>query len=460
MKIFNKFYRHHFEGETGIKTILQISFPIMISQACESLMMFTDRYFLTKIDGVGPSASMVGGFTSFLLSIFLVGLLGFINPLVAQYKGAARGEKVALVIGQGSIIALLAYPLILLVGYFLVPSYFSFIGIHEEERKAALDYFFVINLGTIFLLMKTTFASYFSGIKKTRIVMISNLLGLIVNVPATYFLVFGGLGSYFSGVRGAALATVFSECLTVVVFLYSYRFILKQKIALRIDPEIMKKLFTFGASSGMELFLIFFAFSNFVNLFHSYGTQEALAMTITFNWDILAFLPLLGLNFGLMGIIGEFMGGRSIDKALESTFSGLKIALTITLYSSFAFLFYTEELISFFLPPGESPAEIIAIAGPMLKSVSLYIFASSVNMVLTALLRASGDTKGCLMISVSTFWSVLFLSYFGIKHWEWKSFSVWLLFVGGMFIQSLLYYARFRQGLWRKIEIVKKTFHV
>ena len=128
-----------------------------------------------------------------------MGLLGFINPLVAQYKGAARGEKVALVIGQGSIIALLAYPLILLVGYFLVPSYFSFIGIHEEERKAALDYFFVINLGTIFLLMKTTFASYFSGIKKTRIVMISNLLGLIVNVPATYFLVFGGLGSYFSG---------------------------------------------------------------------------------------------------------------------------------------------------------------------------------------------------------------------------------------------------------------------
>ena len=60
-------------------------------------------------------------------------------------------------------------------------------------------------------------------------------------------------------------------------------------------------------------------------------------MTITFNWDIIAFLPIWGVNLGLMSVVGKHMGGGNSDLATASTYSGIKIAIFVASIAAICF---------------------------------------------------------------------------------------------------------------------------
>ena len=67
--------------------------PLVVSQGCETLMMFTDRLLMSRVGPAYMAATMSGGLTSFMLTTFFVGLIGYTNALVAQYYGARRPRK-------------------------------------------------------------------------------------------------------------------------------------------------------------------------------------------------------------------------------------------------------------------------------------------------------------------------------------------------------------------------------
>src|SRR3990167_9335913 len=100
MRCFQKIWQNHGSGPGGIQELLKISFPIIISQASVSLMLFTDRLLLTSLGKEYPSASMVAGFFCFIWQVFFVGMLNYINPLVAQYLGAEKKDRCFGVLGQ------------------------------------------------------------------------------------------------------------------------------------------------------------------------------------------------------------------------------------------------------------------------------------------------------------------------------------------------------------------------
>jgi Na+-driven multidrug efflux pump len=65
--------------------MLAISTPMVVSHACETLLIFIDRLFLSRIGPEPMNAAMAGGLSSFMLMTFFVGLIGYTTALVAQY---------------------------------------------------------------------------------------------------------------------------------------------------------------------------------------------------------------------------------------------------------------------------------------------------------------------------------------------------------------------------------------
>ena len=194
----------HFKGEAGIYHLLQVSFPMMVSQASSSLMLFTDRYLLTPLGKEFPAASMAGGFSSVMLTIFFMGLLTYINRLVSQLLGAKKNERCFGVLVQGFLLILLVFPLILLIGYLAIPLYFKWIGIPALQFDLAMKYFHIVNAGSIIVLLNTAISSFFTGVGQSRCVMWGNIFGTLCNVPLNLYLIESGIAGHFKGIEGAA----------------------------------------------------------------------------------------------------------------------------------------------------------------------------------------------------------------------------------------------------------------
>ena len=72
----------------------------------------------------------------------------------------------------------------------------------------------------------------------------------------------------------------------------------------------MRRYLRLGLPSGLESFMNIATFNLFLLLFQSYGVVQGAAMAIVFNWDFLSFIPMIGLNIGVMSLIGRFVGAR------------------------------------------------------------------------------------------------------------------------------------------------------
>ena len=450
------------KGEPGgLLELLKLALPAGISQASFSLMMFTDRLLLTPLGKETPAASMLAGFTSFLLAVFFFGLLNYITPLVAQLVGSGQPSKVSCVVHQGVLITLLAYPLILILGELGVSTYFDWTGIHTTQKILAKKYFTVINIGSLFTLLNIVMSSFFAGVGRTYVVMVINTAGMILNIPVSYCLIHSGVGGFCQGIEGAALGSILSTACMFILFGYvylssEYRKNFKTNLRLKWDRYTMRKLIYFGSPSGIEMLLTFLAFSTFVALFHSYGANEALAATIALNWDIVAFMPVWGISIGLMSLVGKYMGARDIKHAVQSVKSGAIASFATMLVASVIFFTLTEALVGVFLPDRSTTTydEIMPLASTMLKLISLYCFANAANLTISGALRAAGDTKAVMCISVTGQWLMLAASYLTIKVWECEPLVSWSIFVCSLFFETLLLSLRFYQGSWKKIQVV------
>lgn len=445
----------------SIREVLVVSFPIMISQGSNSLMLFTDRYLLTSLGPAYPSASMAGGFLSWILSIFFVGLLSYSTALVGQYYGSGQRAKCSVVLGQGILISFIVFPLLMVFGELFAPIFLGWAGTHAEETKLALEYFRICNYGTLAVLLVEAFSSFLSGLGKTRPIMIINVVGMLLNIPISYFWIHQSFAPGLGGIAGAAFGTVISSVL-MATFFAVYLWQIREEAGLkgakifRFDKAVFSKLLYFGAPTGGELFLIVFAYTSFVTIFHSYGINEALAMTTVLNWEIVAFLPLWGLNVGLMSLVGQHMGAREVGLAKKTSRSGLQIAVVFTILFCFIFIFCNHALISMFMPEnlGDDLPKVVNLASTMMKMAAVYLWGLMLNFVFSAVLRAAGDTRLCLVISFFCDWGMLLATYLAIKVFDFTPLQTWAVYLGFILLNGSLFALRYAGGKWQSLHVV------
>jgi hypothetical protein len=87
-----------------------------------------------------------------------------------------------------------------------------------------------------------------------------------------------------------------------------------------------ESLLRYGTPVGVEFFVNVFAFNLFVLLMQSYGPSVAAAVTITFNWDLVAFIPMLGVGAAVTSLACQRVGAGDIAGARRAAQLGLRIA--------------------------------------------------------------------------------------------------------------------------------------
>ena len=445
-------------GPGGIKPMMQIAFPLMISTSTVAIMLFIDRLYLRQVSQEAMNASLSGGLTSFAFQSFFIGIIGFSTALVAQNYGARQFHNCPRVLTQTIVFSCCSVPLILA----LIPAgrwVLAIVGLSDGEVLQAQTYLTILMAGTGLDLFRNSLNSYFGGLGQTKVVLLATFVMAIANVSANYILIFGKLGFPALGIEGAAYGTVFAWFTGLVtlcvVYLKQIRFPEYQLLdSFQFDLEILKKLVRFGFASGLEIALLIFAIDLMILTLKSYGADVSTAITVGLTWIQTLHIPVIGLEIGTMSLVGRFIGARDTDSVSDSVFSGLLLASSYASIAALAFLFATDTMVLMFLESDSSTATLnLAIWGTQLNA--FIIFVISWSGILGGALRGAGDTYGAMTIFATFWWFQFFLMFILVRLVKLAPDDVLAIHIFSSPLLLIAMMIRFRSGVWRKFDLTE-----
>ena len=452
--------RFHFNPAT-LATLLKMSLPMVISQGAFAVLIFTDRYFLAHISPTHMAAALGGGVAWWFTISLFNGVLAYANALVAQYLGAGEYNKCSRVVTQGIIMSVLCIPFLTVMALLLSNM---FAGMGHEAQQVALEksYYTILMWGSILTLFKVCLASFFSGIGRTKVVMGCDVAGIFLNIPLSYILIFGKLGLPAMGIAGAGISTVISTGFALLLFVACYltrhnreRFAIGD--SWRFHPGITKRYLRLGLPSGLEMFLNVAAFNLFLLMFQSYGIAEAASAAIVFNWDILSFVPMLGLNIAVMSLIGRSVGSGNMQLTQEVTTSGYILGLGYSFFLASMFTLFRAQSVELFIFSDQYADAIRALSSFMMVGLATYVLAEGVLQVAAGVLRGAGDTRWIMTASVSLHWLMLCAQFLIIRVFAYGPRVSWIAFVLMILSIAAVFILRLRSNRWRDPEKLKRV---
>jgi len=454
--------KKHFAGPGGISALLPIAIPMFISSMFDMLMMFVDRLFLARVGVVHQAATMTGGITSWMVVSFFVGIVSYSSALTAQYYGAKQRHVCVKMVSQALIIALASYPLVLGIDYLVSIS--PVFSMHSElEQMLEKRYFWYMAFGGIITLVRFAFASFFTGIGRTKILLYANIVALFVNIIANWVLIFGHFGFPALGLDGAAIGTLLSgasNCLLLVIIFFRVRRERRWdgESTGFVDRDKLWKLLRYGLPQGCENVLGMFCFTLLVSSFHSYGDDMAAATTIVFNWDGFSFHPLLGIQVAVSTLVGQAMGKDSPQIAQRAAHSGFKVSICYSLFMIFIFVTFTAQMVGIFTPDnaGLDYSIVREFAIPMLRLAGLYLMTDAILTTSVGVMRGAGDTFWCMIIHLCNQIIISAIICTAVYYLKLQPITVWIVFVICGMLSCATLFSRYKFGNWRTLRIIEE----
>lgn len=450
---------YHFKA---LREFLALAFPIIVSNSSDSVMLFFDRLFLSQYSmGEGEiyiNASLIGALTTYMIAgVFLV-TCAYSNALVSQFVGAKKPEQASTITIQSVYLALTVYPLILLIAYW-IGDFYTFFGHSPRQTELETTYTQILLVGSLFMIIRGGLSGFFIGIGKSNVVMYSNLLGMVANIPLNYLLIFGYGPIPDLGIRGAAIATIIASLLSLIYLLVLYlnknnreQYLTHRQFGF--NPKFYLKLWYYGSPSGVELFFGLGAFNYFIMSMSSYGPTIGAAATIAINWDMMVFIPMLGINAATMALVGRNLGAKNIDGARNIVFLALVVTITYSLVLGLLFFAFTGPLVNMFLGQMGNPDEVYGFAFTLVRLITIYVIADAVHITIEGALKGAGDTTAVMILFMSIAMIFGITIHLLVKSQVVGPLTAWYIFIAYATSLGVAMVVRYLQGKWKTIDMV------
>ena len=459
--------KRRWRGPGGMAHVLKISFPLILSTSAHTVKMFTDRMFLSWHSQEEFAAGLQAGITAFVLICFFMGVAGYANTFVAQYTGNKRPERVGPAVWQAVYFALLGIiPMAIAMPY--SDDIFNWFGHDQSVRVHEVVYFKYICVSCIPMVVGNAMSCFYTGRGKTWVVFWVNIISAMVNVVLDYAMIFGKLGFSDMGIAGAGWATVIS-CITTVI-MYGIMFTLPENrkkyntlSGAKFDLDLMKRLIRYGCPNGVHFTLDVAGFTLFIACVGRLGTIELAATNLAFQFNHLAFFPMIGVGIGVTIITGQALGKDKPKEAVRAAWSAGMIALAYMILMSIGFLVLPEVL----MYPFEVKAnpEEFSLIKPLvfvlLRFVALYCLLDAGNIVFSGVLKGAGDTRFVMFCSLALCWGIMVIPTYFITTYEFGPgrglYLSWLALTGFVCMLAVIFYLRFACGKWKSMRVIEQA---
>jgi len=454
---------HWWSRPCGVRDVLQLAVPLIISTGTWTIMNFVDRLFLLWHSESEMAAAMPAGMLHFALVCFPMGVAAYVNTFVAQYYGAKRLERIAPAVWQGIRIGLYCFPFYLAL-IPLTPYIFRFAGHAPDLARCETVYLQIAAFGAGAEIIAAAQAAFFTGRGTTSVVMVVDASASILNIVLDYGWIFGHFGLPEWGIAGAAWATVISLwwrviAYTILMSLPRYRSFEFWKHR-RFDRRLFRRLLKYGGPTGLHMVVEIAGFTLFLLLVGNLGKDEMAATTLAFTINNLAFVPLLGLGLALSTMVGRQLGHNHPELAVHATWTSLWMAVA---YMGVMSLIYVlcPDIILLGHAAGASPEEFARLRDTtvvLLRFVAAYCLFDALNIVFASTLKGAGDTRFILITSLVLTPVPLVTAWLGIRFGGLGLLWCWITITGWVCALGIIYSARFFDGRWKQMRVIEAEF--
>jgi multidrug resistance protein, MATE family len=450
-------------SEGGLREVLILALPLVLSTGSWSVQQFVDRMFLTWYSADAIAAASPSGILNFALMSLFVGTASYTGTFVAQYFGAGRLDRIGPSLWQGVYVALIGG--LVIMGFIpLAWPIFNAVGHDMAVRANEVVFFQYLCLGAMPVIASAALSSFFSGIGKTSIVMWVNLEMVAINIFLDYCLIFGHLGFSRMGIKGAAIATVLASCYNflaylVVIFRPSYRRKYNTIRGWRLDPGLFARLVRFGMPSGVQFFLDMVGFTAFIMIMGRLGTINLAATNITFNINTIAFMPMIGVGIAVSVLVGQYLGKNRPDLAQKSVYSAFTVTFAYMAGISFLYVAIPDLFIAPFAAKADPATfpQLRALSVVLLRFVAVYSLFDGFSIIFASALKGAGDTRFVMFMIVAASILVLVIpSYVGIMYLGGGVYLGWTFASLYVSILGLGFFLRFLHGKWKSMRVIEE----
>lgn len=442
-------------SRTGLREILRLALPIIVSMASATVMGFVNTWMVALVGTAEVAAAMPAGIIAYTLTALPLGIAQCVSTFTAQSLGRGTPEEGAIFTWQGLYLSL-AVGVACFVLWPVAPGFFSLFG-HEPEVVALEVTYFRVRLWAIGIGVAVgALNGFFYGIHRPLIPLIAMIVDNVVNVILCYALLFGKLGAPALGLTGAALAFVLSYAVQMAILMWAF---LSQVVHLQFATRTawqfswprFRQLVHIGWPAGMQSAVDVLGWGVLIVLMVGrFGKEQLAASNITIQYMTISFMPGIGLAQALTALVGRYIGEGNVEMAIQRVRETLFLALSYMVLMAVLYWTCREPFIAFF---NDDPAIIRAGSNILLCAAFFQVF-DGMGYTYAGALRGAGDTHWTAGITVVLLLGVFTPLSLGAVTWTnleslgpWLAGTVYVVFLG------LALWWRFTQGKWKNIDI-------
>ncbi len=358
------------------KLLLSIALPIMLSMLVQALYNVVDSIYVARVSEDCLSALSL----AFPAQNIMIGLgtgtgVG-VSTLVSRALGRRDSQNASRVAGNAVFLSICCWAVMALFGIFGARAFIGSQTDLPDIRQHADRYLEIVTIGSLFLYLEICVERLLQSTGLSTLSMWTQMLGAVTNIVLDPFFIFGWCGLPAMGTAGAAIATVIGQAFAAALgFFLHFRHNLELPIALsdlKPDGRIIANVYRIGFPS--IVMMVIGSITNYLmNIILIGFTPTAIAVYGSyFKIQSFFFMPVFGLNNGLIPIIGYNYGARKKQRIYRTFRFGVLYACCLMLLGLAVFQLLPRQVLGVF-----SPSEnMLAIGVPALRRISIsYIFA-------------------------------------------------------------------------------------
>ena len=392
------------ENKMGVmpvnKLLLSMSLPMMLSMLVQALYNIVDSIFVSRVDEYAVRAVSLAFPVQSLMIALAVGTAVGVNALLSRALGEKNYERVNTVASNGLFAIIICYFLFLIVGLTLVKPFMASQSDVEQVRVYGNAYLSICCVLSIGIYIQTIFERLLQSTGKTFYTMITQGIGAITNIILDPIMIFGYFGFPRMEAAGAAVATVCGQMVAAVAaMVFHFRFNKEVKLKLkgfRPSLSMLGQIYAVGAPSivvqaigsvmtyGMNLILA------------AYGVAQTV-FGLYFKLQSFVFMPIFGLNNGMVPIVAYNYGSGSRERVVEVIRRSIVYAVCIMLAGLVIMQVFPDKLLLLF----NAQEELLNVGVPALRTISLSFIFAGYCIIVGSVFQALGNGVYSMIVSIA-----------------------------------------------------------
>ncbi|MEF8799781.1 MAG: MATE family efflux transporter [Halolamina sp.] len=455
------------------KPLFILATPIVFTNLFQTAYNLADTFWVGQYSTEALAAISFAFPMVFLLISLGLGLSVAGSVMVAQNVGAGKEREAEYAASQTVVFSVIASIILGGVGYVLVDDLLKIFGAAPDVYPLAVAYMEVIAAGLVFMFGFLMFISLMRGYGDTVTPMVVMALSVVVNIILDPFLIFGfqanplfemlgatGLQSQLfaatgytgDGLRGAAIATIFSRALAFIVGLgimfRGNRGVRIRLSEMRPDLPFARRILKIGLPASVEGTGRAISFNLMLIVVGTFATPVVAAFGIGTRVLSVVFMPAIALARGVETMSGQNIGADKPDRAAETTwFAGKTVFFILSAVAVLAFVF-TEPIVAVFT----ESAEVTAIGVRFMRFVAPTFGFMGVMRAYNGSFRGASKTLTAATISIGVL-GVFRIPLAWVLSRAYGPDGIWLSFAISNAVGAMVAYAWYQRGTWRDADV-------